>query len=134
RALSDAGFLAAAWQTFGVPGYYCINEYGMTELCSQFYDDVLLARFEGSNARRAKLGPPWARTCAVDPQTLAPLAAGEHGILRHLDLANAGSVLAVQTEDLGVTAGDRFRLLGRLPGAEARGCALALADLLAARR
>jgi hypothetical protein len=56
---------------------------------------------------------------------------GEPGILCHVDLANAGSVLAVQTEDVGIMDGHRFRLLGRATGAEPRGCALALADLLA---
>jgi hypothetical protein len=130
RALSDAGFLAACWQVFSVPGYFCVNEYGMTELCSQLYDDVLLRRFAGSNAPRRKLGPAWMRTRAVDPSSLAPLPDGTPGILCHLDLANAGSVLAVQTEDLGVVEDGRVRLIGRLPGAEPRGCALALADLL----
>jgi Acyl-protein synthetase, LuxE len=131
RALSDAGFLAAAWHVFGVAGYDCVNEYGMTELCSQFYDDSLRSRFDGSNAPRRKLGAPWTRTHAVDPESLLRLPEGERGILCHFDLANAGSVIAVQTEDVGVVTGDRFRLLGRLPGAEPRGCALALADLLA---
>jgi hypothetical protein len=130
RALSDAGFLSACWQTFGVAGYYCVNEYGMTELCSQFYDNVLAARFAGSNAARRKVGPPWVRTLAVDPATLEPLPDGAPGILRHIDLANAGSVIAVQTDDLGVTHADGFELLGRARGAEPRGCALALADLL----
>ncbi|HEY8518235.1 MAG TPA: long-chain fatty acid--CoA ligase [Candidatus Binatia bacterium] len=133
RTLSDAGFLAACWNVVGVPGYYCVNEYGMTELCSQFYDDVLAARFAGENRPRRKLGPAWTRTVAVDPATLAPVPDGEPGLLCHFDLANAGSVLAVQTEDVGVMEADgRFRLLGRAPGAEPRGCALALADLLAA--
>ncbi|MEW6271787.1 MAG: long-chain fatty acid--CoA ligase [Thermodesulfobacteriota bacterium] len=132
RALSDAGFLAACWSVLGVPGYYCVNEYGMTELCSQFYDDVLAARFAGENRPRRKLGPAWVRTLAVDPATLAPVPDGEPGLLCHFDLANAGSVLAVQTEDVGIVQGGRFRLLGRAPGAEPRGCALALADLLAA--
>ena len=68
---------------------------------------------------------------AVDPGTLEPLPDGQVGILRHLDLANAGSVIAVQTEDLGIVDGSGFHLRGRLPGAEPRGCALALADLLA---
>ena len=130
RALSDAGFLSACWRTFGIAGYYCVNEYGMTELCSQFYDNVLAARFAGSNAARRKVGPPWVRTLAVDPATLEPLPDGAPGILRHIDLANAGSVIAVQTDDLGVTHADGFELLGRARGAEARGCALALADLL----
>jgi hypothetical protein len=134
RALSDAGFLSACWRTFGVAGYYCVNEYGMTELCSQFYDNVLAARFAGSNAARRKVGPPWVRTIAVDPATLEPLPDGAPGILRHVDLANAGSAIAVQTDDLGVTQADGFQLLGRASGAEPRGCALALADLLEGSR
>jgi hypothetical protein len=129
-ALSDAGFLAACWHLFSVPGYLCVNEYGMTELCSQLYDDVLVRRFAGSNAPRRKLGPAWLRTRAVDPGSLAPVAEGEPGILCHFDLANAGSVLAVQTEDVGVVEEGRVRLIGRLPDAEPRGCALALAELL----
>ena len=132
RTLSDAGFLAACWSMLGVAGYYCVNEYGMTELCSQYYDDVLLARFAGENRKRRKLGPDWLRTLAVDPTTLAPVPDGEPGLLCHFDLANAGSVLAVQTEDLGAVEHGRVKLLGRAPGAEPRGCALALADLLAA--
>lgn len=132
RAFSDAGFLAACWHVLGVPAWLCVNEYGMTELCSQFYDDVLASRFSGSNAKRRKLGPAWTRTRAVDPSTLEPVAPGEPGILCHFDLANVGSVLAVQTEDVGTCEADgRFALRGRLPGAPARGCALALADLLA---
>jgi len=132
RVLSDAGFLAACWHRLGVPGYYCVNEYGMTELCSQYYDDVLAERFAGTNRKRRKVGPAWLRPRVVDPSTLEPLPDGETGLLCHVDLANALSVLAVQTEDLGVLEGHRFLLRGRAPGAEPRGCALALADLLAA--
>ena len=133
RTLSDSGFLRASWDLLGIPGYYCINEYGMTELSSQYYDDVLLQRFAGSNALRRKQAPPWMRSIAVDPETLEPLAAGETGILRHVDLANALSVLAVQTEDLGSVEGPSLVLRGRIPGAEPRGCALALSHLLEAR-
>jgi hypothetical protein len=74
------------------------------------------------------------RTRAVDPDTLAPLPPGEVGILQHFDLANAGSVMAIQTEDLGVVAGDRFTLLGRSPGAQPRGCSIAMDILLQDRR
>ena len=132
RTLSDAGFLAACWSVLGIAGYHCVNEYGMTELCSQYYDDVLVTRFGGENRPRRKLAPAWMRTLAVDPATLGALPDGTPGLLCHFDLANAGSVLAVQTEDLGVVEDGRLRLLGRAPGAEPRGCALALADLLAA--
>jgi hypothetical protein len=131
RTLSDAGFLAACWSVLGVAGYHCVNEYGMTELCSQFYDDTLAARFAGESRPRRKVPPAWLRSVAVDPATLAPLPDGETGLLCHVDLANAGSIMAVQTEDLGIVECGRLRLLGRAPGAEPRGCALALADLLA---
>jgi len=43
--------------------------------------------------------------------------------------ANPRSVLAVQTEDLGVRRGEGFELLGRTAQAEARGCSLMDSDL-----
>ncbi len=112
--------------TFGVPGYFVANEYGMTEMCSQFYDDAIRNHFGGHKRDRAKVSPPWVRTCVVSPVTLEPLARGERGLLRHFDLANVGSVSALQTEDVGVEVGDGFEILGRASGAEARGCALLL--------
>ena len=130
RTLSDAGFLRASWEYLGIPGYYCINEYGMTELSSQYYDNVLERRFSGSNDKRRKAAPPWLRSVAVDPETLEPLPDGESGLLRHLDLANALSLMAIQTEDLGIVEGNLLQLKGRLPGAEPRGCALALQHLM----
>ena len=51
-------------------------------------------------------------------------------MLCHYDLANAGSVMAVLTEDLGIAFDDGFRVLGRARGAEPRGCSLAMDDLL----
>ena len=50
-------------------------------------------------------------------------------LVRILDLANLRSVLAVQTEDLGVRRGDGFELLGRAVQVEARGCSLMDSDL-----
>ncbi len=69
----------------------------------------------------------------VDPSTLEDVAPGEVGILVHYDLSNTGSVLAVQTSDLGQWVGDGFEVVGRAPSAEARGCSLA-ADLLLGER
>src|SRR5207247_288490 len=80
----------------GIPGYCCVNEYGMTELCSQRYDSALDDRFHGrSLAPRRLAGPPWLRTRVLDPDTLAPVAPGASGLLCHHDLANAGSVSVV---------------------------------------
>jgi hypothetical protein len=126
RPLSRAGFLAACWRHLNVPGYHCINEYGMTELCSQLYDNVLRERVAGRLAARCLVGPAWLRTLVVDPETLAEVPHGTPGLLRHYDLANLGSVLAVQTEDVGVATDEGILLRGRLRGAEPRGCAMLL--------
>lgn len=131
RPVSRAGFLRACWTQLGLPTYYCVNEYGMTELCSQRYDGVLRDRFDGrSLAPRRLVGPPWLRTRVLDPDTLAPVPAGTIGLLCHHDLANAGSVSVVLTEDLGRAVGDDgIEVTGRVAGAVPRGCGLLLADL-----
>jgi acyl-protein synthetase LuxE len=124
RSMSRNGLLRAFWEYFGVPGYYVANEYGMTEMCSQFYDDSIANHVAGRKRDRAKIAPPWVRTTLVSPLTLEPVPRGERGLLRHLDLANVGSVVALQTEDLGIERGEGFEVVGRATGAEARGCAL----------
>ena len=133
RPLSRPGFLRACWTHLGVAGYCCVNEYGMTELCSQRYEGVLWERHHGRNlAPRRLLAPPWLRTRVVDPDTLADVAPGETGLLCHHDLANAGSVSVVLTEDLGRSVGDDgIEVLGRVSGAMPRGCGLLLAALAA---
>ncbi len=133
RMISRNGFLQSCWKYLKVAGYYCVNEYGMTEMASQFYDNVLYNRFRRSNEPRYKIGPAWTRTLVVDPETLQEVPRGQTGILRHFDLANVGSVMAIQTDDLGYTVGDGFEIVGRVPGAEARGCALALDEFLVAQ-
>ena len=122
-----------AGNTSRVAGYYCVNEYGMTEMASQFYDHVLYNRFRKSNEPRYKIGPVWTRTLVVHPETLEEVPPGEHGILRHFDLANCGSVMAIQTDDVGYLPGDGFEIIGRTPGSEARGCALVLDEFLSAQ-
>ena len=41
--------------------------------------------------------------------------------------------MAIQTDDLGHTTGAGFAIIGRVPGAEARGCALMLDEFLSAQ-
>lgn len=131
RPLSRLGFLRACWTHLGLAGYFCVNEYGMTELCSQRYDSALRDRFAGRSLDPRRLvAPSWLRTRVLDPDTLRPVPAGETGLLCHHDLANAGSVSVVLTEDLGRAVGDDgIEVTGRVPGAVPRGCGLLLADL-----
>ncbi len=128
RPLSAHGILQAAWSTFAIPGYFCANEYGMAELSSQFYDNVIRDRYYGRGTHRAKAGPHWVRTLVLDPVTLREVAPGSRGLLCHVDLANAGTALSVLTDDVGRVVADGFELLGRAAGAETRGCSLALAE------
>ena len=118
----------------GVPVGRVINEYGMTELLSQLYEPLLR---EGPGATRRHVSPPWLRVRALDPTTLEPVVPGTNGLLCFFDLANAGSVSHVLTEDVGTVSPDGVRLQGRVAGAEPRGCSLALEEILtvsAARR
>lgn len=127
--------MAASYERWlGIPVTHQVNEYGMTEMCSQFYDARLRDATSGRTPREVKIGPPWVRTIATDPDTLEPLPPGRTGILRHHDLANLGSVAAIQTEDLGLVNEDgSIELLGRLGGAPPRGCSIALDMLLRER-
>ena len=130
RDVEPGDLLAAYHAMLGIPPTARVNEYGMTEMCSQCYESPLRDRFAGGRADRGHSIPPWVRTRAVDPDTLEAIEYGAVGILQHFDLANIGSVMAIQTEDLGVAAGDRFTLLGRSPGAQPRGCSIAMDILL----
>ncbi len=128
RRLSRNGLLHAVWNAFAIPGYFAVNEYGMAELSSQYYDSSLADRVAGRHAPRRKCGPHWARARILDPETLTPAAPGQVGLLCHVDLANAGSAMAILSEDLAVAVGDDFELRGRAPGAEVRGCSLSTAQ------
>jgi hypothetical protein len=85
-------------------------------------------RFPGEPRR--KLGPPWTRVKMVDPVSGAPVPEQRAGQIVVIDLANTGSVLALQTADLGRRLPGGFEVLGREPGAEARGCSVAADELL----
>lgn len=134
RRLSRRGLLHSCWSWLGIPGYFCVNEYGMAELSSQFYDNVVAYRTAGRLSRRYKVGPPWTRTLVVDPLSLSEVAAGQMGLLCHFDLANAGTAMAILTEDVGCAVGDGFEVFGRAVGAEPRGCSLGIAEWEALRQ
>ncbi|HEX5716196.1 MAG TPA: hypothetical protein VF179_08560 [Thermoanaerobaculia bacterium] len=108
----------------GVPPGSIVREYGMTELTSQCYTRALLGEDPG-----LFVAPPWVRVRVLDPATLEEAPAGAPGLIAVFDLANLGSAVHVLTEDLGVTEGEGFRLLGRAAGAELRGCSLVVEEL-----
>ncbi len=120
RELPRTRLHAELSDTLGIPPECIVTEYGMTELSSQGYDQVAGSK---SAARTMKL-PPWTRVTVVSPETGLEVAPGESGLVRLLDLANAFSVMAVETEDLAIRHSDGIELLGRQPQAQPRGCSL----------
>ncbi|WP_437656901.1 acyl-protein synthetase [Sorangium sp. So ce1182] len=126
---------AAISRSFGVPPAHVVGEYGMTELSSQLYEGTLAAAlgWPGSTAPGLYLAPPWTRVTAVDPETLAPLPAGETGLARIVDLANVDSAVAIQTADRVRVTDEGVGLLGRASGAPPRGCSIAIDQMLGGR-
>ncbi|AWV90940.1 hypothetical protein [Bradymonas sediminis] len=118
-----------------------VSEYSMTELSSQAYSDNLFldhlsAEKDGAGGDNVLQTPPWVRVELVDPLSFEPIETpGEQGLIRWYDLANTESVMAIQTSDLGVLVeGGGFRLLGRAPQAELRGCSLTIEEIVDASR
>jgi len=97
---------------FGVDAI--VTEYGMCELSSQAY-----AHEDGIFHF-----PAWVRVQIVSPENGREVKEDETGLVRVFDLANFWSVLAIQTEDIGIKRGHGFELVGCASGAEARGCSL----------
>jgi hypothetical protein len=114
--------LATYRRVLGAEPDQVVNEYGMTELASQLYA-------HGHGAHRP---PPWLRTIVCDLATGREVARGEIGCLRFFDLANVGSVLAIQTEDVGRVRDGGIEILGRAPGAVTRGCSLLVSEAVSA--
>jgi hypothetical protein len=113
---------------FGVPPSNIVCEYGMSELSSQAYDAVVDPagagpREPGQSPWRFRF-PPWARVQLVSPETGKEVAESETGLIRVWDLANVRSVMAIQTEDIGIRRAAGFELIGRVSRAEPRGCSL----------
>ena len=123
REIPKPELYAELARTFGVADGAIWNEYGMSELSSQAY---------ARGTRGLHAVPPWARVLVVDPATGREVAVGREGLVRWFDLANVDSVLALQTLDRAERTANGFRLIGRLPRTEPRGCSLGAEDLLAA--
>jgi acyl-CoA synthetase (AMP-forming)/AMP-acid ligase II len=129
REMSQDELHADLAKAFGIPSSFIINQYGMTELGSQFYDSSLV----DPEGPRRKLIPPWVDVRIIDPETSLDVVPGKTGMVTLYDLANTGSVAAIQTADIGRSVpGDPsgFEVLGREKGAEERGCSIAADEML----
>lgn len=112
REISREAMHAELCKEFGVNEIH--SEYGMTELLSQAYSN-------GGGLFRC---PPWMRVSTRDLQSpLQSLPAGEVGGVNIMDLANLYSCSFIAVQDRGIVYDDgSFRVLGRIEGAQLRGC------------
>jgi hypothetical protein len=124
--LTSTDVIKMSEELLGIEPSHVINEYGMTEMCSQLYDLTSFNSDVKDSEIRIKGVPPWLRATALDPVTMTPMQEGEVGQLSFFDLANVGSVSALLTEDIGVVDQGTVRIIGRAATAEPRGCALAI--------
>jgi hypothetical protein len=89
REFNERALLDDYEAVFGVPAAACINEYGMTELLSQYYNDDLRRHLRGESItsvdRARKRAPHWLRARVLDPDTMQD---AERGLLAHVDLTN----------------------------------------------
>lgn len=123
RSIAPEALVTEAAQALGIAESHVVGEYGMTELSSQLYEGVLS---DTAWPRGVYSPPPWLRVSAVDPVTLEPVADGQEGLARFVDLGNVDSAVAVVTQDRVRREPRGWRLLGRSPGAPQRGCSLAV--------
>lgn len=112
----------------GIDRKDCINMYGMTELSTQYYD------CGNRSVPSVKSGPHWIRTRIINPLTGEDMPKGTQGIIVHCDLANYNSVTTILTEDIGQETDNGFLLLGRAEGTEAKGCSIAVEDIILAEK
>jgi len=122
RHMPKADLYQLFTEKLGLPVESVWNEYGMTELSSQFYTHGLELPHSGA---------PWTRALVIDPATGQEVKDGETGILYIYDLANVDSCSAIQTRDLAVRDRQDFFLIGRDPTDLPRGCSRTADELLA---
>ena len=90
-----------------------VSEYGMCELMSQCY----------ALENGIFVPPPWMTFEILDPsQPEIRLKEGQPGALALFDAANVYSASALLTQDMAIQVGQGFVVLGRIKGAELRGC------------
>jgi hypothetical protein len=121
KELSREEFYRLLRNQLGVEDSACYSEYGMCEMASQFYSQ---------GVGGSLTGPHWCRSIVIDPITREEAEQGTMGLLRHFDLANLNSVVAIQTQDRAIAdPSGGFRMCGRASDAELRGCSLTAEEL-----
>lgn len=117
-------FYQRCMEFLGVPSYFCVNTLGMSESGTNYFDNTIKNHFDGlDEGERQKIAMPWTRTIVVGSKTGQRLPKGELGLIRHYDLSNRATVLAIQTDNVGYETDAGFEIVGRAQG-NLLGCGL----------
>ncbi|MGO2722640.1 MAG: LuxE/PaaK family acyltransferase [Lactobacillus sp.] len=133
RTVAQQDLLTAIADKLGISRDYYLNMYGMTEICSQCYDQNLQNIASKQPVKYRKQAPAWVRVQILDPDRLTPVPFGQTGLIAYYDLANWNSCVGILTEDLGIADETGFEILGRVSGAAAKGCSISIDQLVAAQ-
>lgn len=109
---------------FSVPPEACVNEYGMSELSSQFWTPYYrdMSDIPGLVEEDVWVAPPWVRTRTVSPWTFE---SDTQGVLQIVDLASVWSCCSILTEDLAeLPSWNTLIPRGRVEGADQKGCSI----------
>lgn len=134
RSVDAQDLFDAIKNTFNIDRDHYINMYGMTEISSQCYDQNLVRLYHHLPLDYTKAAPAWVRVRILSTDTLQPVESGHAGLIAYYDLANWNSCVAILTEDMGIQDESGFKVLGRVQGAEAKGCSIAVDQLLYANQ
>ena len=111
---SRTEFYAMVQEFLNIPEYRCVNILGMGESGTNYFDNVLYDFWHTGEVKpRYKIVPHWTRTVIVGVRTGQIMPPGEIGLIKHYDLTNRATVLAVLTDNLGYQVDGGFEIVGR---------------------
>ncbi|MDJ0626201.1 MAG: hypothetical protein QNJ31_07545 [Candidatus Caenarcaniphilales bacterium] len=119
----------------GIDPNNIIGQYGMSEIGTQFYDNVNPANSLLNNVSRSsfhfdlnsrvKMIPSWSRIRILDPNNLSQeVANDERGLIAIYDLCNIDSCSFILTGDIGIKKENSFEIIGRSNELSPKGCSL----------
>jgi len=117
REVPKMEFLTMMSELFGIPKTHILNNYACSETNLMLYDNTLRNEVRGETEPRYKPNYPWTRMEVVDmdryPEETVFLGKGERGLLRYYTLTNLGTIMCIQTDDIGELIGRGFEIYGK---------------------
>jgi len=128
--IAKSEFYYQLQRIFDLLEHYIIDDYGMTENTTVWYDNVLRNKLLENNEQRCKEDPCWCKTTIVNPTSLKEVENGKVGLIKMINLANFNTCSFIQMNDLGFKLSKGFEVIGKASKEEAVGYYRLLNDFL----